>query len=368
MHIKSGLETKFLLIVMLAIFLLPLSSAGKYTDKPVEMEINGEDVLFNEDPLIFQGGNDLTLIIRLDGDYHTYDSENENLSVQKISVTIDFLNDDDNRGQTSGSPRPQQESNDATITYIEYESIFRESDPIFRDYAGDLRFSILLKNDNNTVVKDEQFIITIESSATNGDDSGGFSLPNLSLPEPIQENLIYILGGIVVIIILSVGIYTFVLAPEDTTADLYKEREAINPLSKSLTGVDYESDLPGDEEDEEDDEYEDIEEDDEDDDFDESELLASLTGGSKLKDSATEEKKPEPKKKPVKRKVAKKAITKKKIVRKAAPPKKISKEKESEVNMGKGIQNITCPACEKVHHVEETLSKFICSCGRRIRV
>ena len=46
-----------------------------------------------------------------------------------------------------------------------------------------------------------------------------------------------------VIIVLSFLIYTFVLAPEDTTADLFKEKETVDPLSKSLTGVGYDSAL-----------------------------------------------------------------------------------------------------------------------------
>ena len=48
------------------------------------------------------------------------------------------------------------------------------------------------------------------------------------------------------------------------------------------------------------------------------------------------------------------------------PPEK--KAPEPEVNMGKGITSVTCPSCEKTHHVEENTTKFICSCGRRIRV
>ena len=59
-------------------------------------------------------------------------------------------------------------------------------------------------------------------------------------------------------------------------------------------------------------------------------------------------------------------MAKKKVVRKAAPAQK--KTSEPEVNMGKGVTNITCPSCEKIHHVEENTTRFICSCGRRIRV
>ena len=64
------------------------------------------------------------------------------------------------------------------------------------------------------------------------------------MPAEVEDNLIIIVVGFLVIVLLSVGIYTFVLAPEDTTADLYKPVESIDPLKKSLTGVGHKSDLP----------------------------------------------------------------------------------------------------------------------------
>ena len=219
-----------------------------------------------------------------------------------------------------------------------------------------------MKNASKGIIRDEVLLITIQKSSSGGSDSNGFAMPDLNLPQPIKDNLISILVGIIVLIVLSVTVYTFVLAPEDTTADLFKEREAMNPLSKSLTGVTYESDLPGD--DEEDDDYVDLEDEDDDSDFDESKLLAELTSGKALKSADKEENEPAPPKKKVKRKITKKSITKK-IVRKAAP--KTSTE-EPEVNMGKDVKHITCPACEKVHHIDKTTPKFICGCGRRIRV
>ena len=171
--------------------------------------------------------------------------------------------------------------------------------------------------------------------------------------------------------ILAVGIYTFILAPEDTTADLYKVKESIDPLSKSLTGVGYESDLPGEEEEDDDDDTdtEDLLDDDEEE-FDESKLLAELTGSQRLEsDDEEEEEKPEPPKakpkKAVKKKVVRKSVSKK-IVRKAAPPQ--DAPKKPPVNMGEGIISITCPSCAKIHNIDEDTIKFICSCGRRIRV
>ena len=223
-----------------------------------------------------------------------------------------------------------------------------------------------MKNASKGVIRDEVLQITIQKSSSGGSDSNGFAMPDLNLPQPIKDNLIYILVGIIALIVLSVAVYTFVLAPEDTTADLFKEREAMNPLSKSLTGVTYESDLPGDDEEEDDDDYVDLEDEEDDSDFDESKLLAELTSGKALKsaDKEENEEEPAPPKKKVKRKITKKSITKK-IVRKAAP--KTSTE-EPEVNMGKDVKHITCPACEKVHHIDKNTPKFICGCGRRIRV
>ena len=376
---RGSVGIRVFLVAVLSIFLLPVSSAAL-----VEIYVNDENMLVNEleGNFVVQGGKDLELVIRLDGDYRMLDSNNENLSVQKMSVNVEFLSDEDSRGTTSGIPQPEPESNDASITYEEFSSTFRANDPIFKGYNGDIRFSILLKNATGVIVKDEQFVITLQSASSGGSDSGGFSLP--SIPSEIAGvSILIILGGIVGLIILSVGVYTFVLAPEDTTADLFRAKESIDPLSKSLTGVGYDSELPSksklkrlengdedsdEEEDDEDDEnYVDIDDEDEDKDFDESALLASLTGESNLK-SADEEEEPEPKKKTVKKKVAKKTVAKKKVVRKAAPPKDKPKAAEPAVNMGEGIKRITCPSCEKVHNVDENIGKFICTCGRRIRV
>jgi len=375
---RGSVGIRVFLVAVLSIFLLPVSSAAL-----VEIYVNDENMLVNEleGNFVVQGGKDLELVIRLDGDYRMFDSNNENLSVQKMSVNVEFLSDEDSRGTTSGIPQPEPESNDASITYEEFSSTFRASDPIFKDYNGDIRFSILLKNDTGVIVKDEQFVITLQSASSGGSDSGGFSLP--SIPSEIAGvSILFILGGIVGLIILSVGVYTFVLAPEDTTADLFRAKESIDPLSKSLTGVGYESELPSesklkrlengsedsDEEEDEDENYVDIDDEDEDKDFDESALLASLTAGTNLKSADDEEEKPEPKKKTVKKKVAKKAVTKKKVVRKAAPAKEKLKAAEPAVDMGEGVKRITCPSCEKVHNVEENIGKFICTCGRRIRV
>ena len=356
-----------LVALILSVFVLPAANAGL-----VEIYINdSEELTESEEEFVIRSGKDLDLEIRLNGAYRI-NSDDENLSVESIYIDVYFDSDEDRRDPTSGLPQ-FKDHNGLDPGYDKFVSAFKGDDTRFEGYEGPIRFSIVMKNSNSEIVRDAVIIITMEAPPSKSEDSSGFSF---SIPEPIMDNLPIILGGIVGLFILSFGIYRFILAPEDTTADIYRTKESIDPLKKSLTGVGYESELPSEsklhrlenrKEDPEDDDEVDLDDDDEDDDFDESKLLAELTGSQPLKDtSEDEESEPEaePKKKAVKKRVAKKTVARKKVVRKAAP----AKTAEPEVNMGQGIIKMTCPACEKVHNVEDTTSRFICSCGRRIRV
>jgi len=363
----TNLGRNLLIALILSVFVLPVANAGL-----VEIYINdSEELTESEEEFVIKSGKDLDLEIRLSGAYRI-DSGDENLSVESIYIDVYFDSDTDRRDSTSGLP--QYKSHDGLDPgYDRFISAFKGDDNRFEGYEGPIRFSIIMKNSSSGIVRDAVIVITMEVPQSKSDDSSGFSF---SIPDPIMDNLAIILGGIVGLFILSFGIYKLILAPEDTTADVYRTKESIDPLKKSLTGVGYESELPSEsklhrlENRKEDPEEEDDEidlEDDEEDDFDESKLLAELTGSQPLKDtSEDEDSEPAeaPKKKAVKKKVAKKTIAKKKIVRKAAPP----KTTEPDVNMGQGIIKITCPSCEKVHNIEDTTSRFICSCGRRIRV
>jgi len=353
--------------LILSVFVLPAANAGL-----VEIYINdSEELTESEEEFVIRSGKDLDLEIRLNGAYRI-DSGDENLSVESIYIDVYFDSDEDRRDPTSGLPQ-FKDHNGLDPGYDKFVSAFKGDDTRFEGYEGPIRFSIIMKNSSSEIIRDAVIVITMEAPPSKSEDSSGFSF---SIPEEITDNLPLILGGIVGLFILSFGIYRFILAPEDTTADIYRAKESIDPLKKSLTGVGYESELPSEsklhrlenrKEDPEDDDEIDLDDDDEDDDFDESKLLAELTGSQSLKDtSEDEESEPEaePKKKAVKKRVAKKTVAKKKVVRKAAP----AKTAEPEVNMGQGIIKMTCPACEKVHNVEDTTSRFICSCGRRIRV
>ena len=380
---KAQLGRNLLIALILSVFILPVANAGL-----VEIYINkSEELTESETEFVIESGKDLNLELRLSGPYRI-DSGDKNLSVESIYIDVYFDSDTDRRDSTSGLPQYQPvKSTEKDPGYDTFVSKFNGDDTRFEGYEGPIRFSIVMKNSSSDIVRDFVIIIQMEAPPSGSSGSSGFSLP--SLPPEIADNLIPIIGGIVVLLILSIGIYTFVLAPEDTTADIYRTKESIDPLKKSLTGVGYDSELPSesklkrlenrdedseddDESDDDDEEYE-YEDDDDDEDFDERAMLDKLTGTETLASSADSDDEdeeevpaPAPKKKAVKKKAIKKKVAKKKVVRKAAPVKK--ETSSPDVNMGRGINNITCPSCEKVHHVEENTTKFICSCGRRIRV
>ena len=379
---KAQLGRNLLIALILSVFILPVANAGL-----VEIYINkSEELTESETEFVIESGKDLNLELRLSGPYRI-DSGDKNLSVESIYIDVYFDSDTDRRDSTSGLPQYQPvKSTEKDPGYDTFVSKFNGDDTRFEGYEGPIRFSIVMKNSSSDIVRDFVIIIQMEAPPSGSSGSSGFSLP--SLPPEIADNLIPIIGGIVVLLILSIGIYTFVLAPEDTTADIYRTKESIDPLKKSLTGVGYDSELPSesklkrlenrdedseDDDDSDDDEEYEYEDDDDDEDFDERAMLDKLTGTETLASSADSDDEdeeevpaPAPKKKAVKKKAIKKKVAKKKVVRKAAPVKK--ETSSPDVNMGRGINNITCPSCEKVHHVEENTTKFICSCGRRIRV
>ena len=378
----------FLAFVM-AIFLLPFSSAGL-----VELSINdSDDLIVSEDEISFQEGTNLNFYIKINSnsDYAKMEGDepaNPDLYVTGILIEVKFKSLEDPRDSLIGYPEFQRLCDTCEATgFEEYLSKFRGSDERFKGYDGIVEFSVNLKNNNGTIVWAESIQVSLETQKSSTSDSGGFSLPEL--PPVVEDNLIIIIVGFLAIVLLSVGIYTFVLAPEDTTADLYKPVESIDPLKKSLTGVGHKSELPSeskklkrlensdeddDEEDDEEDEYEDDfdDEEEEDGDFDERKILDELTGthsiSSQGEEGTEESDEDNPKAAPVKKKAVKKRIAKKGVAKKIVkrPSANVSSS-EPEVNMGKGIKSITCPSCEKVHNVDENTSKFICSCGRRIR-
>ena len=362
----DNLGRSLLFALIGVVFMLPMASAGL-----VGVYLNdSEDLVTSEEDITLPYGKNFILTFHVGGPYRI-ESGDDNFSAYSINVDVHFLSDVDRRDSCTMCAIPNLKplgDTDKDPGYDTYQATFFSDMVAFEGYSGNIQFSIIIKNRTSGIVWDDVFEVTI-GPASSGDNGSSFAFSIPELPPIIEENLLVIGGGLLVIIILAVGIYTFILAPEDTTADLYKVKESIDPLSKSLTGVGYDSDLPGEEEEDEDDDTEDLLDDDEEE-FDESKLLAELTGSQKLESADDEEEEePEPPKaepkKAVKKKVVRKSVSKK-VVRKAAPPQ--DTPRSPPVNMGEGIISITCPSCEKIHNIDEDTIKFICSCGRRIRV
>ena len=362
----NNLGRSLLFALIGVVFILPMASAGL-----VGVYLNdSEDLVTSEEDITLPYGKNFILTFHVGGPYRI-ESGDDNFSAYSINVDVHFLSDVDRRDSCTMCAIPNLKPLGDTDTdpgYDIYQATFFSDMVAFEGYSGNIQFSIIIKNRTSGIVWDDVFEVTI-GPASSGDNGSSFAFSIPELPPIIEENLLVIGGGLLVIIILAVGIYTFILAPEDTTADLFKAKESIDPLSKSLTGVGYDSDLPGEEEEDEDDDTEDLLDDDEEE-FDESKLLAELTGSQKLESADDEEEEePEPPKaepkKAVKKKVVRKSVSKK-VVRKAAPPQ--DTPRSPPVNMGEGIISITCPSCEKIHNIDEDTIKFICSCGRRIRV
>ena len=383
MTLKDNWGIRFFLAFTLAIFLLPFSSAGL-----LEVSVNSsEDLVVSEDETVFQEGTNLNLYVRLKGAYREAGNNN---TVEAITINVNFKNLEDPRDSLIGYPEYQPLCDTCSDPgYDEYLSKFRSSDDRFKGYGGVVEFDIILRNNSGDIVKSAVVEITLTTQQSNSGDSGGFSIPEI--PPVVEDNLIIIVIGFLVIVLLSVGIYTFVLAPEDTTADLYKPVESIDPLKKSLTGVGHKSDLPSeskklkrlegtgdnsdedDDEDDSDDDYEDeLGDEDDDSDFDERKILDELTGthsiGSRVDDEDNNSDDDEKQKAaaPLKKKAVKKRIAKKGIDKKVV--KRPSASNESEMAAPEGMKSVKCPSCNTVHTVDENTPKFICSCGRRIRV
>ena len=362
----DNLGRSLLFALIGVVFMLPMASAGL-----VGVYLNdSEDLVTSEEDITLPYGKNFILTFHVGGPYRI-ESGDDNFSAYSINVDVHFLSDADRRDTCTMCSIPNLQplgDTDEDPGYDTYQATFFSDMVAFEGYSGNIQFSIIIKNRTSGIVWDDVFEVTI-GPASSGDNGGSFAFSIPELPPIVEENLLVIGGGLLVIIILAVGIYTFILAPEDTTADLYKAKESIDPLSKSLTGVGYDSDLPGEEEEDEDDDTEDLLNNDEEE-FDESKLLAELTSPQKLESADDdEEEEPEPPKaepkKAVKKKVVRKSVSKK-VVRKAAPSQ--DTPRSPPVNMGEGIISITCPSCEKIHNIDEDTIKFICSCGRRIRV
>ncbi|PXF18300.1 MAG: hypothetical protein CXX76_01820, partial [Methanobacteriota archaeon] len=239
------------------------------------------------------------------------------------------------------------------------------------------------------------------------------------------EKLPYAVGGLLLVLVLGFGVKRL-LDPEELVP---QKKVEYDPLKESMMGTGHKVELPSTEdEDDDDDEYED--DDDIDDSIgadvpeeglSETELLAQLTSGAELADSSEEDAEedtgddaapPAAAAAPVRRKVKKKSVRKaklrgRKVKRKAPsgkPPKPSGKppapkgagfhcpkdssalqhwpdsgyatdyycqkceEYVAPVEQHADDRQVTCPNCDRKHAIPPETTKFICQCGRRIRL
>ena len=154
MSLANNFSSRVFLALVIAIFLLPFSSA-----KLVQVGINdSEDLLTSENEIIFQEGRDLNLYVRLDsdGDYAklvTVDDKQEptnpDLYVKVIQINVIFKSETDIRESLIGYPeyvnwRECEACSDPG--YEEYISKFRGNDERFDGYDGIIDFEIVMKN------------------------------------------------------------------------------------------------------------------------------------------------------------------------------------------------------------------------------
>ena len=236
----SNLGRNLLFALIGVLFMLPMASAGL-----VEVYLNdSEDLVTSENEITISYGKNFVLAFHVGGPYRI-ESGDDNFSAYSINVDVHFLSDEDRRDPCTMCAIPNLKplgDTDEDPGYDTYEATFFSNMVAFEEYSGDIQFSIIIKNRTSGIVWDDVFEVTIGPASSGNSGSSGFSFSMPELPLVVEENLRIIGGGLLAIIILAVGIYTFILAPEDTTADLYKVKDSVDPLSKSLTGVGYDSD------------------------------------------------------------------------------------------------------------------------------
>ena len=204
MWLKNNWGVHVFLAFVLAIFLLPFSSAGL-----LEVSVNSsEDLVVSEDETIIQEGTNLNLYVRLKGAYREAGNNN---TVESITINVNFRNAEDPRESVIGYPEFQPLCDTCSDPgYDEYLSKFRSSDTRFKGYDGVVEFDIILRNNSNDIVKSAIVEITLVTQQSNSGDSSGFSF---ELPAEVEDNLIIIVVGFLVIVLLSADSYTHLTLP-----------------------------------------------------------------------------------------------------------------------------------------------------------
>ena len=402
-------------MLLLALLALGMPAASADITIYINEELMGEH---NENTVTVESGSEIKIWIDLT------DSHKENVS--HLVVVGEFL-DDDRDTITVIAQFDEPDDNDYPPEYDRYyvkwpgdgSNGYAQYDGDYGAYIGALQVTVQARHTNGSLLGEQTMFINVVPAEKDG--------VSLSLPDfdGIIEKLPYAIGGLLLVLVLGFGVKRL-LDPEELVP---QKREEYDPLKNSMMGTSRKVELPSTEDDDDDDdEYED--DDDIDDSIgadvpeeglSETELLAQLTSGAELADSSEEDAEedtgddaapPAAAAAPVRRKVKKKSVRKaklrgRKVKRKAPsgkPPKPSGKppapkgagfhcpkdgsalqhwpdsgyatdyycqkceEYIAPVEQHAGDRQVTCPNCDRKHAIPPETTKFICQCGRRIRL
>lgn len=396
-------------LLLLALLALGMPAASADITVYINEELMGAH---NENTVTVESGREIKIWVDLT------DSHKENVS--RLVVIGEYL-DAERELITGVASYDEPDDNDFPPDYDRYYVKWpgKGTNGYARDgaYLGVLQVTVRAQHDNGSLLGEQTMFVTVKAAE---EDGVSLSLPDLA---GIIEKLPYAAGGLLLVLVLGFGVKRL-LDPEELVP---RKKEEYDPLKDSMMGVGHEVELPS-TQDDDDDEYED--DDDIDDSIgadvpdaglSESELLAQLTSSAELADTSEEDSEedtgadaapPAAAAAPVRRKVKKKPAKKakrgrRKVKRKAPsgkPPRPSGKppapkgasfhcpkdgsplqhwpdsgyatdyycqkceEYVAPAEQHAGDRQVTCPNCDRKHAIPPETTKFICQCGRRIRL
>ena len=396
-------------MLLLALLALGMPAASADITIYINEELMGEH---NENTVTVESGSEIKIWIDLT------DSHKENVS--RLVVVGEYM--DAARDLITGvASYDAPDDNDIPPDYDRYYVKWpgKGTNGYARDgaFIGMLKVTVQAQHDNGSLLGEKTMFVSVKAVKEGGARAWADGLTG------VLKNLPYAVGGLLLVLVLGFGVKRL-LDPEELVP---QKKVEYDPLKESMMGTGHKVELPS-TEDDDDDEYED--DDDIDDSIgadvpeeglSETELLAQLTSGAELADSSEEDAEedtgddaapPAAAAAPVRRKVKKKSVRKaklrgRKVKRKAPsgkPPKPSGKppapkgagfhcpkddsalqhwpdsgyatdyycqkceEYVAPVEQHAGDRQVTCPNCDRKHAIPPETTKFICQCGRRIRL
>ena len=399
-------------VLLLALLALGMPAASADITFYINEELMGEH---NENTVTIESGREIKIWIDL--------TDSHKDEVGQLPIVCEFLDDERNsliaRGQLD-EPDDNDIPPEYDRYYIRWPGEGVNGYTVDGPYTGLLKITISAKLDNGSLLGENIMFVNVVPAEKDG--------VSLSLPDfdGILEKLPYAIGGLLLVLVLGFGVKRL-LDPEELVP---QKKVEYDPLKESMMGTGHKVELPS-TEDDDDDEYEDDDDIDDsigadvpEEGLSETELLAQLTSGAELADSSEEDAEedtgddaapPAAAAAPVRRKVKKKVARKakrsgRKVKRKATapaagkPPKPSGKppapkgtgfhcpkdgsalqhwpdsgyatdyycqkceEYIAPVEQHAGDRQVTCPNCDRKHAIPPETTKFICQCGRRIRL